>query len=195
MSAGAVGRALAMALRGIGRASARGGKAAFARSMRFRSTTVRIEQKRDDSKLRRLAAHLDKALKHPFALQVGIFNNEQLAKIAAVHEFGSKHVPRRPLFSGFGQNGDTKTLFRRTGEVFFSKQLSLPDAIRVTQMGQKAVGVVQQRITRGIPPALALKTTKAKRAMGAARPETPLRRFDAMYNAIDWRIRLRKATT
>lgn len=83
------------------------------------------------------------------------------AGIAAVHEFGSEHVPERSFIRSTLTEKDNyaKPLASVTKKVM-KGELGAKEALEL--VGTKAKGDIQQKIAKGVGPALDPKTIKRK---------------------------------
>lgn len=143
---------------------------------------------------RRIKAELARAKAKPH-VQVGIFGAQAAAdhggkpniEIAAVHEFGTEHVPERTFLRGTvdAKHRDIRSMAKRLAAAVVAGSINHARALNL--LGQFARGLMQKRISSGIPPPLKPATVARK---GSA---VPLIDTGQLRASLDWKVRARGA--
>jgi hypothetical protein len=106
------------------------------------------------------------------ALSVGVLGSEAaaehegtdltVAEVAEIHEFGLGSAPRRSFLAGwFDQNQEQiVNVILKGGQALAARKIKAPELLE--QIGQWAVGSIQERIAGNIPPPLQAQTIKRK---------------------------------
>lgn len=124
--------------------------------------------------------------------EIGVIGapDSDTAFIARVHELGLGNAPARSFLRATIDAGRQKysAMSRAAYGKFLDGTWTLQQAMMSVATEVKAD--IQARILRGIAPALAPSTVRAKTRAGMPRPRTPLVATTALFNAI--RVRLPK---
>lgn len=107
-----------------------------------------------------------------------------VAEIAAIHEFGLG-VPERSWLRDFVDENRDKLSGMLATTAKLIAEGKYPADVAMNRFGLAVVGMVKQRITEGIEPALAESTKLEKmRVTGGNAKDTPLIRFGQFVSAI-----------
>jgi hypothetical protein len=120
-------------------------------------------------------------------VEVGVFGSEQTAKIAAIHENGTKRIPKRSFIRAtMKQRGKHYRAKFKTAMENWTAGADLDKELLI--IGNQLASDIRKTIIRGIKPALADSTIASKKRRGLAKPHVALYATGALYNAIKARI-------
>ena len=124
-------------------------------------------------------------------IEIGVFDaSSATTTIAAVHEYGTRTVPKRPFLSGTIRANRQKynRIMREKLPQLVKRGWVTNVAGALNELGKIIVADVRKSILRGIPPPLKPETVARKRKEGLQRPRTALYATGALYNAIKSRL-------
>ncbi len=123
-------------------------------------------------------------------LEVGVISegDEETAFIARVHEFGTDTIPQRSfLRSTLAANRTRYIALSKTAmQKYVDGDWTMKKSI--ASVGIEIQADIKRTIMKGVAPALAEETVKAKMRKGLSRARTALYASGKLYNSIRYRI-------